>query len=117
VRTRVATTVLLATLAATACSDTLDTSDVFDLTAVWQLSTTVTSNTCGLANDSTNTEPIILIQCGNEVSVITWGGLWGSGTVQGERLDLAYLRRWAAGLGVADLLEKALAPAERKDSA
>jgi len=36
--------------------------------------------------------------------------------VQGERLDLVYLRRWAAALGVADLLEKALTAAEHKEN-
>ena len=32
----------------------------------------------------------------------------GVAVVQGERLDLAYLRRWAVELGVEDLLEKVL---------
>jgi len=39
---------------------------------------------------------------GGEVSDRQWRD------VQGERLDLLYLRQWAAALGVADLLERAL---------
>ncbi len=87
-RTRLAAALMLAALTTTACgSDVLETPDVVDLTAVWRLSTTVSSNTCGLARGSTSTESISTIQCGNEVSAITGGGLWGSGTVLGEQLD------------------------------
>lgn len=45
---------------------------------------------------------------GGEASDRQWRDVLGVLKVQGERLDLAYLRRWAAVLGVADLLEEAL---------
>jgi hypothetical protein len=45
---------------------------------------------------------------GNEVSNRQWRDILGVIKTQGERLDLAYLRQWAAALNVADLLEKAL---------
>jgi len=48
---------------------------------------------------------------GDEISDRQWRDVLGVLKVQGERLDLAYLRRWAPTLGVADLLEKALAQA------
>lgn len=49
---------------------------------------------------------------GGEVSERQWRDVLGVLKVQAGRLDLAYLRRWAAELRVADLLEKALAESE-----
>jgi hypothetical protein len=48
---------------------------------------------------------------GGEVSERQWTDAVGVLKIQGGRLDLDYLRRWAADLGVADLLAKALAHA------
>jgi hypothetical protein len=49
---------------------------------------------------------------GNEVSDRQWRDILGVIKTQGERLDFAYLRQWAAALDVADLLEKALLEAQ-----
>lgn len=48
---------------------------------------------------------------GDEVSDRQWRDVQGILKLQRERLDLAYLRRWAPELGVADLLERAFADA------
>ncbi len=45
---------------------------------------------------------------GGEVSERQWRDILGVIKMQSERLDLAYMRQWAAALSVADLLEKAL---------
>lgn len=45
---------------------------------------------------------------GGGVSDRQWGDVTGVLKVQGERLDFAYLRQWAAELGVDNLLERAL---------
>jgi hypothetical protein len=45
---------------------------------------------------------------GGEQSERQWADLRGILSVQGERLDEAYLRRWAQHLGVEDLLERLL---------
>lgn len=45
---------------------------------------------------------------GGEVSERQWRDVLGVLKVQGNRLDLAYLRHWALELRVTDLLEKAL---------
>ena len=49
---------------------------------------------------------------GGEVSDRQWRDILGMIKMQGERLDFAYLRQWAAALNVADLLEKALFEAQ-----
>jgi murein DD-endopeptidase MepM/ murein hydrolase activator NlpD len=85
--TRLGPALLLAVATTVACRNDLADSDLGDLSAVWELSTTVTSNTCGLADGSTSTDRIVLIQCGNAVSVIAGAGLWGSGTVVGDHVD------------------------------
>ena len=46
---------------------------------------------------------------GGETSDRQWRDVLGVIKVQGDRLDLTHLRKWAAELGVDDLLEKALA--------
>ena len=45
---------------------------------------------------------------GNEVSDQQWRDIKGVIKVQGDRLDMEYLNRWARELGVSDLLERAL---------
>jgi hypothetical protein len=46
---------------------------------------------------------------GDEISDRQWHDILGVLAVQGDRLDLPYMHRWAASLGVDDLLERALA--------
>jgi hypothetical protein len=46
---------------------------------------------------------------GEEISDRQWRDILGVLAVQEDRLDLPYMHRWAASLGVSDLLERALA--------
>lgn len=54
---------------------------------------------------------------GGGVSERQWRDVLGVVRVRGAELDVAYLRRWAAALGVADLVEDALAERPRSGSA
>ncbi len=45
---------------------------------------------------------------GHELSARQWGDVLGVMGVQGEKLDRSYLRRWAAELSVAELVERSL---------
>ena len=53
---------------------------------------------------------------GGEVSERQWRDILGVLKVQGDRLDFGHLRRWAADLNVADLLEKAVGQDLAKNS-
>ncbi len=46
-------------------------------------------------------------RAGGEVSERQWGDVVGVLKVQSDALDFEYMRRWAADLGVSDLLERA----------
>lgn len=50
---------------------------------------------------------------GGEMSDRQWRDILGVLAVQGNRLDLGYMRRWAAMLDVSDLLERALGEVRR----
>ena len=61
----------------------------------------------------TSAEDIVLAKLewyrlGGEISNRQWQDVLGVLKVQGERLDLDYLRQMAAGLGVSDLVARAL---------
>jgi hypothetical protein len=64
----------------------------------------------------TTAEDIVLhklewFHSGGEVSERQWHDVVGVLSIQGDAIDRAYLARWAAELGVADLLARALAEA------
>ena len=48
-------------------------------------------------------------RAGGEVSDRQWSDVLGVVKVQGDRLDIAYLRNWSEWLHVTDLLDKSLA--------
>jgi hypothetical protein len=56
-------------------------------------------------------EKLDWFQKGQGISERQWRDVLGVVAVQGARLDLTYLRLWAARRGLADLLERALAEA------
>ncbi len=49
---------------------------------------------------------------GNDTSDRQWRDILGIVAVQGDRLDRAYLKRWARELGVGELLRRALGQTE-----
>ena len=52
---------------------------------------------------------LVWFRKGGEMSDRQWHDTLGVIQVQGDRLDMTYLDRWAAELGVTDLLKRALA--------
>lgn len=92
-RTRLPLAILLGFVATTSCGGdddggTTQPPDPLELTAVWQISSTVTSNTCGLPDGSTTSDRIILMQCGSAASVIAGPGLWGTATISGQDVSI-----------------------------
>jgi hypothetical protein len=86
--------VLFAVVATTACGGgdddgTTPPPDPLELTAVWQLTTTVNSNTCGLPDGDMSTDRILLMQCGGSASVIAGAGLWGTATISGQNVNIS----------------------------
>lgn len=72
----------------------------------WELTTTITSNTCGLPNGTTETEIVALAQSGDALSITTFSGLWGTAEVDGQNVTIAGLERsddfgWPATLETA----------------
>ena len=59
-----------------------------DLAGDWELTTTITSNTCGLPNGTTETETIVLAESGDGLSVTTFDGPWGTVQVDGHNLTI-----------------------------
>jgi hypothetical protein len=58
-----------------------------DLTGSWELTSTVTSNTCGLQNGETLEEVIYIEDSNGALSITTFSGDWGSGAVNGQNLS------------------------------
>jgi murein DD-endopeptidase MepM/ murein hydrolase activator NlpD len=79
---------LAAIVATTGCGDSVvETQALGDLSGVWELTTTEVSNTCGLPDGEGDRDRMILLSCGTTVSVIRGAGLWGTGSVTGDRLQ------------------------------
>jgi hypothetical protein len=80
---------LLTVIIAAACGDNGTTPpDLGDLTAFWAHSSTVIADGCGSSVGETNTDNIILIQCGNTVNIIARDGLWGNAVILNNQLTL-----------------------------
>jgi hypothetical protein len=58
-----------------------------DLTGSWELTTTITSNTCGLAGGETKTEIMYLNDTGVVYSIINFNGSWGEGKADGTSIQ------------------------------
>jgi hypothetical protein len=72
-----------------ACGDTtVEPQDLGDLSGVWELTSTDVSNNCGLPAGGGKTDRMILLSCGSTVSVIQGPGLWGTGSVFGDQLQV-----------------------------
>jgi murein DD-endopeptidase MepM/ murein hydrolase activator NlpD len=69
-------------------TDPKDKTQDLDLAGDWELTTTITSNTCGLPNGTTETETIVLAESGGGLSVTTFEGPWGTVQVDGHDLSL-----------------------------
>jgi hypothetical protein len=61
--------------------------DPIDLTGSWSLTTTITSNTCGLPNGETNTETLLLTDTSGVPTIINFDGNWGQYSVSGSTLQ------------------------------
>lgn len=80
-----------------------------------RLRETITASSDGVAHIASAEDALLAklewYRLGGEISERQWRDVLGIIKTQGERLDQAYLIRWARELGVADLLERALVAA------
>jgi hypothetical protein len=69
-----------------------------DLAGSWEITTTVTSNTCGLQNGEPETGTIYFSDSGAAYTVTVFRGVWGSAEVEGKEVHLT-------GMETMDVLE------------
>ena len=75
-------------ICALGCGDSTDSGpDPVDVTGSWELTTTLTSNNCGLPNGETNTEVILITGTGAELAIITFDGHWGAVETDGNSVS------------------------------
>jgi hypothetical protein len=77
-----------AVLQLVSCDDDTEDEAPLNLAGSWELTTTVTSNTCGLENGETATEIIHLSGGSDVLSITTSSGTWGTGEVDGQSLHV-----------------------------
>jgi hypothetical protein len=66
-------------------------SELDKLSSTWEMSIRTTSNTCGFENGDPSTEPIRMVWCSQQFTVIPLplDGLWGSGVIDGNSIAFA----------------------------
>ena len=57
-----------------------------DLTGSWELTSTLTSNTCGMQSGTSDTEVIDLTDNNGILSIVNFDGLWGNGQFDGTTM-------------------------------
>ena len=68
-------------------SDSNEQSNSINITASWQMSTTITSNTFGLDNGETNTEVLYLEEMNGSFTITNFNGIWGDGNISGKNIQ------------------------------
>ena len=56
-----------------------------NLTGSWEMTVTISSNSCGLQSGETNVEIIDLTDNNGALSIVNFNGLWGNGQFDGLR--------------------------------
>jgi hypothetical protein len=80
---------LMLCLSFSTCDESEDPEEMtpLDISGSWELTTTVTSNTCGAATGAANTEVIYLTDTSGVLTIINFNGDWGTATIDGSKLN------------------------------
>jgi hypothetical protein len=67
--------------------DTVSNGEPVDLTGSWEMTTTTSTNSCGLTEGETDTDVLVITDNNGAISIINFNGHWGDGSISGQNVS------------------------------